>query len=153
MRPVLLFVLFGIITSACEKKEVKLSQIDTFTGGMLREWLIAENFFSGVDVTQLEDCHSDDIAVFSKGDPGEDKLIPVYKWNKNEKRCSAIDEDLRLYFTLSGNTIIFGDQDMLTNGTGEIWDIDKAESSEIIISQNKGTSDERRLRFVPKPNS
>ncbi len=151
MRPVLLFIVLLFITSACEKKEVKLSRIDTFTGGKEKEWLIVENFFSGINVTEMEDCYSDDTAVFSKGDESQDKLIPIYKWKKNEKKCSGLDDDLSLYFTLSGNTVIFGDQDILTTGAGDVWDIDKAENSEIIISQNKGTNDERRLRFIPKP--
>ncbi len=124
--------------------------MDTFTGGKQKEWLIAENFFSGVDVTKMEDCYSDDSVIFSKGDESEDKLIPIYRWLKNAKKCSGLDEDLKLYFFLTGKTIIFGDQDVLTNGTGDIWNIDKAENTEIILSQNKGTADERRLRFIPK---
>ena len=152
MRPVplsaFLLVAFSFL-SGCEKKEVTLSRIDTFTGGKEKEWVIAENFFSGENVTEIEECYKDDTVIFSKGDEKAEKRIPIYKWKKNAIKCSTIDDDLSLYFTLSGNTIVFGDQDILTTGTGDIWMIDKAESSEIIISQDKGTIDERRLRFIP----
>lgn len=156
MRPVLLsaFVFFVFsLFSACEKKEVTLSQIDTFTGGKGKEWRIAENFFSGVNVTETEECYRDDTVIFSKGEEGAEKLIPIYTWKKNAIKCSGLDEDLKLYFTLSGSTIIFGDQDVLTSGTGDVWDIDKADNAEIIISQNKGTGNERRLRFAALSSS
>lgn len=127
---------------------MSLSLIDTFTGGNSKEWLIAENYFVGTNVTELEPCYKDDTVIFSKGEKGEDKLIPIYIWQKNDNKCSGLDEDLKLYFSLSGNTIIFGDQDVLVTGAGDIWNIEKAENTEIIINQNKGTNNERRLRFV-----
>lgn len=153
MKSVLLSLFLLLIFSSCEKKEVKLSPMDTFTGGKEKEWLIAENYYSGTNVTELEECYRDDTAVFSKGDPGEDKLIPIYRWRKNEKKCSTTDDDLKLYFILDGNTIIFGDQDILNGAAGDVWNIEKAESTEIIISQDKGTDNERRLRFLPKSTS
>lgn len=105
-----------------------------------------------MNVTEEEACYRDDTAVFSKGEEGETKLIPIYIWKKNQNTCSGIDEDLRMYFFLSDDmkSITFSDQDDLTTGTGDIWDIDKAENTEIIISQGKGTNNERRLRFTPK---
>lgn len=161
MRPLLFSacLLFSLLSS-CERKEVKLSRIDTFTGGNKKEWLIAENYLkvtgsdgvtTEMNVTEEEECYRDDTAVFSKGEEGETKLIPVYIWKKNQKTCSTIDFDMKVYFFLAEDmkSITFSDLDNLTNGTGDTWDIDKAENSEIIISQGKGTNNERRLRFIP----
>lgn len=154
MRPLLLpaflFFVFSLVSS-CDRREVKLSPMDTFTGGRQKEWLIAENFFSGVNVTETDPCYKDDTVIFSKGEEGEDKLIPIYIWKKNAIKCSGVDDDLKLYFFLSNDmtTITFGDRDVLTTGTGDVWNINKAENTEIVISQNGGTPNERRLRFIP----
>ncbi len=147
-----LFFVFSLF-SGCERKEVTLSLMDTFTGGKQKEWLIAENYFIGTNVTEMEECYRDDTAIFSKGNSSSEKMIPEYTWKKNENQCSTLDDDLSLYFTLSGNTIMFGDQDILNGAAGDVWNIEKAENAEIIISQNKGTDNERRLRFVPLSNS
>lgn len=129
--------------------------MDIFTGGKQKEWRIAENFFSGVNVTETDECYKDDTVIFSKGEEGEDKLIPIYIWKKNAIKCSGVDEDLKLYFFLSSDltTITFGDQDVLTTGVGDVWNISKAENTEIIINQNAGTANERRLRFIPLSSS
>ncbi len=145
-----LFFVFSLF-SGCERKEVTLSLMDTFTGGKQKEWLIAENYFIGTNVTEVEECYRDDTAVFSKGDSGADKMIPVYTWKKNGNQCSTPDEDLSLYFTLSDNTIMF--EDILNGAAVDVWNIDKVENTEIIISQNKGTDNERRLRFTSQTSS
>ena len=59
-----------------------LSRIDTFTGGKEKEWVIAENFFSGENVTEIEECYKDDTVIFSKGDEKAEKRIPIYKWKR-----------------------------------------------------------------------
>lgn len=147
-----LFFVFSLF-SGCERKEVTLSLMDTFTGGKQKEWLIAENYYSGTNVTEIDECFRDDTAIFSKGDSGEDKMIPLYTWKKNENRCSTTEDDMKLYFMLEGNTIIFGDQDVFDFEPDDVWNIEKAENTEIIISQDKGTDNERRLRFIPLSNS
>lgn len=152
MRPVLFpaFLLFSLLSS-CERKEVKLSPIDTFTGGNKKEWLIAENYLKiavtndkgeitemvEMNVTEEEECYQDDTAIFSKGEAGETKLIPVYIWKKNQKTCSTKDEDVRMYFFLSSDmkSITFSDLDSLASETDNTWIIDKVENTEIIISQ------------------
>lgn len=159
MRPVLLFIVLLCMTSACEKKEVSLSQIDILTGGNAKEWLIVENYFNGVNVTEEEPCYKDDTAIFSKGEGTEAKLIPVYIWKKNDSKCSGVDEDRHSYFYLADDfrTISFGDVDVSLEN-GDVWKITKLSNTEIIINQNTtnvvdGSILERRLRFVPLANS
>lgn len=157
MRPVLLPVVLFFIASllgSCDKKEVQLSPIDTFTGGKEREWLIVENFYSGQNVTASEDCYKDDTAIFSKGDTDEDMRFPIYIWKKNNVKCEPNEQDVKLFFVLKEDLSAITFYSYIDGGNldpqfGDTWNIDLAENSEIRLSQGKGTSDERRLRLVP----
>lgn len=157
MRPVILPVLLFFVVSllaSCDKKEVKLSPIDTFTGGKEREWQIVENFYSGQNVSETEGCYKDDTAIFSKGDETEDMRYPIYIWKKNGVKCEASEQDVKLFFVLTEDLTAITFYSYIDGGNldpqfGDTWNIDKAENSEIRLSQGKGTSDERRLRLVP----
>ncbi|MBX2951255.1 MAG: hypothetical protein KF870_02045 [Leadbetterella sp.] len=155
MRPVLLILFFtAFLLGSCSKKEVTLSPIDTFTGGKSREWLIVENFFSGENFTASEECFKDDTVLFSKGDEDENIRYPIYIWKKNNLKCEAGEQDVKLFFVLEEDLTKITFYSYIDGGNldpnfGTTWNIDVAENSEIRLSQGKGTNDERRLRLVP----
>jgi hypothetical protein len=149
MKPVLYTFLITASLLSCKSKDVDLSTIDIFTAGNSKEWNIVENYFSGTNVVEIEPCFADDTAVFSKGERTGEKREPKYTWKKNRNKCSSDDPDFELYYFIDGKTIIFFSGD-LSQGDGDTWQIDLATKEEIILSQSKGTPEERRLHFVYK---